>query len=711
MNPHGLKLFRTNIPNLDRVLGGGIPAYSINIIAGEPGTGKTILAQQILFNYVKEGRGKGLYLATLSEPTVKVIRYMQGFNFFDEEIFGTEVVYQDIGSYIRNHSLVNVKDYILHLVEEHQPHILVIDSFKAIRDIAQDVGEYRHFFYDLSVRLAGARSTTFLVGEYPRGSIPESVEFAVADGIIYLDMQLFEGRLQRSFHVLKFRGCATELSPHPFIITDDGVQIVCPLRPERVKKASREAERYSTGIKGLDSLLLGGIQGGRSLLISGVSGTGKTLLALNILVHNAMEGHRGIYFSFEETVENLLEMGEGFGWNVEELMRKNLLKIHPVGREHPTAEEDLQEIYRVVEEFQPVFLVIDPLSPFLQKLREDRSRREKVLELTSMVEAFRGVGIFISDIPNTRVYGLSRFGVEETVVDGIILLTSDVKGTKRRRYIEVYKMRASDHIHGRYRFEITDKGLEVLHYHFADGGEGNLPSSISFGPLHPLFPDGVPYNSAWLIHGGEGLGKSTLAYHFAIEGLKQRESVLFVSTDLSREGVISAMETWDFLASPYIDSGQLVILHTRMPSDPWHVDINDPDRFFHRMGSVIEGISRPCRIIFDSITSLSAVHDADTFVSLMDMKNRLMKQRGIVIFDTLLSRTLYEKDLYRLIDSYDVVIDLYLPNWGEMAQTGAKGGQVVKVRKARGVRADTRPYPYTIRAQEGVILEERFYRG
>ena len=70
----------SGVPNLDSIVGGSVPAYSLNIVAGPPGTGKTILVQQIIFSYVRDNPGvKALYLTTLSEPTVKVVRHMQHF--------------------------------------------------------------------------------------------------------------------------------------------------------------------------------------------------------------------------------------------------------------------------------------------------------------------------------------------------------------------------------------------------------------------------------------------------------------------------------------------------------------------------------------------------------------------------------------------------------------------------------------------------------
>lgn len=161
-----IKLLPTSVPNLDAVLGGGIPAYSLNVIAGSPGSGKTILAQQILFSYIQnQSEAKALYLSTLSEPSMKVVRYMQYFSFFDGAVFGERVIYQDVGSFLIEHPLTAVADQIMALVNDHRAEVLVIDSFKAIHDLAKDEGDFRRFCFDVSIRLASSRCTSFLVNE------------------------------------------------------------------------------------------------------------------------------------------------------------------------------------------------------------------------------------------------------------------------------------------------------------------------------------------------------------------------------------------------------------------------------------------------------------------------------------------------------------------------------------------------------------------
>jgi circadian clock protein KaiC len=708
-----MTLLPTEVPNFDAVLGGGIPAYSLNVIAGQPGTGKTILAQQILFNHIRRHHdAKALYLTTLSEPTVKVVRYMQRFAFFESATFGERVLYHDIGQLVREQSLSEVAEHIIRLVDEHRPAVLVIDSFRAIRDLANDARAFRRFCYDLSVRLASARCTTFLVGEYDRLDIGQGVEFAMADGILYLDLTAQDGEPRRAIQVYKMRGRATEMAPFPFVIGEAGIHVLNPGLIIRRQEASPDIEeqRLATGIAGLDALLRGGIPRGRSIMLSGVSGTGKTIFAVQFLVSGARRGEKGLLFSFEESPDRLRRMAEGFGWDVRGLEAQGLLRLVFVPQSDIRVEEHLARMVHEVDAFQPQRLVVDSFSVFLHKVKDPAVQREKTFQAATLVQRAGAVGILITDIPAGERHGLSRFGVEETVADGMILLSTEMIGMRRRRYLEVYKMRAVDHAPGRYRMEITPRGVEVLYVTPYEADEGTPVPPLIFTPLRAVVAEGIRYGSAWLVSGEEGVGKSTLAYQFAMEGLEREETVLFVGADAPAYQVRWELEQWGEGVKTALQSGHLRILDTHPVAGEGHIDLTDMERFLYDVERHLREMPSPCRLIMDSLTPIALQYAPNDFVAFTESKNRLLRRPDVALFDTIVPKTLNENVRYSLLNSYDVVVDVYVPDWGEMGQTG-QGLRALQVRKARGAKVDTRPYPYTTRPGEGVIVQEGFYGG
>ena len=146
---HPLERLHTGSPQVDEILGGGFPVNSINVIMGEPGTGKTLFAQQMVFHNAGGDRPI-LYLTTLSEPLAKVVKYLQGFSFFDPDRLGTNVVYDEVGALLAAEGIGALAPKVKELIKEWSPKIIVIDSFKALNYIAPSLAEMRSMVNDLA---------------------------------------------------------------------------------------------------------------------------------------------------------------------------------------------------------------------------------------------------------------------------------------------------------------------------------------------------------------------------------------------------------------------------------------------------------------------------------------------------------------------------------------------------------------------------------
>ena len=184
----------------DYILGGGFPADSINIIMGHPGSGKTIFAEQLMFQNAAEDRPI-LYLTTLSEPLPKVIRYLQEFSFYDENKFGSQVIYEDVGEQLALDGPTALLPRLRAAIASRAPKIIVIDSFKAVHDLDQDGSSRRRMVYELTALLTAYGTTAFLLGEYTEDDILLYPEFAVADGIVEMSRRRLGNRDERYFRV------------------------------------------------------------------------------------------------------------------------------------------------------------------------------------------------------------------------------------------------------------------------------------------------------------------------------------------------------------------------------------------------------------------------------------------------------------------------------------------------------------------------------
>jgi circadian clock protein KaiC len=303
----------TGNPQADLVLGGGFPAHSINIVMGLPGTGKTVFAEQLLFHNASEGRPI-VYVSTLSEPMSKMVSYVQRFSYFDETKLGTEILYEDIGPFLADDGPSAVVPWLSDLIKRVSPKLIVIDSFRAIHDLASSVPETRRMVSDLAGLLSAYDATVLLLGEYTIDDIERFPEFAVSDSIIQLARQPLGTRDERYLRVLKLRGSSYREGQHAFRITNDGIQLFPRLVSPRIATTyTLRLERAPTGVPGLDAMLDGGVWAGTTTLLVGPTGSGKTTVAMHFALEGVARKEPTLYVNFQENPAQLARSFSNLG--------------------------------------------------------------------------------------------------------------------------------------------------------------------------------------------------------------------------------------------------------------------------------------------------------------------------------------------------------------------------------------------------------------
>jgi circadian clock protein KaiC len=466
-NKISLERVMTHISNLDEILGGGLPKGSITILAGPPGTGKTILSQQICFTNASPD-DRALFIQTLSEPTAKTLKFMSQFNFYDpRKLEDGSVEFVDLGGIVRTKGLQEGVDMLMKHVRRVKPAFVVIDSFKVFEDLAHTREELRKFSYEVAVNLMAWECTALLLGEFNTSEMESNPVFSIVDGLVRLKLREESGEDQRFLQIVKMRGTDHSRDDHTMAITETGIGIYAPrvtirreMEPPRTGTGTGPV-RVRLGISRLDDLLGEGVPAGSSFIISGVAGTGKTLLSLEFIYRGAKDsGEKGIYFSFEETADRLIAEAKGMGWDLESLVNSGMIEIVFIPQPDIIVEKHLLMMSDRINKLKAKRIAIDSASLFVHKLAEPQAVREKIFQLATLVQKTQGIGFFATDVP----YGsnrLSRFGVEETVVDGVILLTASERAYGRERFIEIYKLRNTAHADGRHKMEITGQGIVI----------------------------------------------------------------------------------------------------------------------------------------------------------------------------------------------------------------------------------------------------------
>lgn len=457
----------TGVRNLDAVLSGGLPISNLTVLAGAPGSGKTIFSQQIAFANASPSK-RVLFFQTLSEPTAKTLRYLKQFSFFDpQKLKDGSVEFVDLGEILRLEGLSEAISLLMKHVKRVKPAFVIIDSFKVFEDLATSREELRKFSYEVAINLMGWECTTLLLGEFNAKDLETNPLFSIVDGIISLKHHAESGEAQRFIQVIKMRGTDHNRDQHTFTISSSGLEVFAPrVTIRRLPESDRMIEgngplRTKFGIPHLDAMVGEGIPYGSSILVSGAAGTGKTILSLEFIYRGAEKfGEKGIFFSFEETTERLIATAKGMGWDIEGQIKKGNIEIVFIPQTDILVEKHLLMMKERIERLKAKRIVVDSASIFVHKVNDPQVVREKIFQLGTIVQMAQGIGLFATDIP----YGsnrISRFGVEETVVDGVILLTSTESGLDRERFVEIYKLRNTAHVNGRRKMEIRKGGLSI----------------------------------------------------------------------------------------------------------------------------------------------------------------------------------------------------------------------------------------------------------
>ncbi|XYI02267.1 ATPase domain-containing protein [Sorangium sp. So ce1128] len=527
----------TGVRNLDALIDGGLPKGSVVVIAGPPGAGKTILTQQICFHNASTG-ARVLYFSTLSEPTAKTLRYLSQFDFFDANKIDGGIQFVDLGVIFRTNGLDGTSALVMEHVKRVKPAMVVIDSFKVFDDLAKSKEELRKFGYELAISLMAWETTTFLLGEFGQSEIETNPLFSIVDGLIMVSQRQESGEQRRVLQIVKMRGTDHSRDEHSFIITRAGIDVFAPRLTIHRADVGGNEPRLKTGISRFDDLLGEGISRGSSLLIAGVAGTGKTVLSLEFIYRGAKAGERGIFFSFEESESRLLATARGLGWDLDAEIERGMVEIVFIPQPNIMVEGHLLMMSERIVGMKARRVAVDSISVFLHKVKDPQIDREKIFQLASVVHNAQAVGFFATDIP----YGanqISRLGVEETVVDGVVLLSSTEEGLERERYVEIYKLRNTAHLKGRHSVIIGPGGIMVYPRYSAEAAFAEPPMPLETARRLPsgvpgldeLLGGGLLERSVTLLSGSAGIGKSTLSLQFILEGFKRGEPGLYVTLE------------------------------------------------------------------------------------------------------------------------------------------------------------------------------------
>jgi circadian clock protein KaiC len=473
----------TGIDGLDQITLGGLPKGRPTLVCGSAGCGKTLLAMEFLVRGAMEYGEPGAFIA-FEETAEELAQNVRSLGFdLDELVAQKKLAIDHIHverAEVEENGEYDLEGLFLRLG-------LAIDSVGAKRVVLDTIetlfggfdnhallrSELRRLFRFLKDRGV----TAVITGERGEGQLTrQGLEEYVSDCVIFLDHRVIDQVSTRRLRIVKYRGTTHGTNEYPFLIDEDGFSVL-PLSSLGLDhKVSNE--RISSGVPRLDGMLGGkGFYRGSSVLISGTAGTGKTSLSAHFAAETCRRGERCLYLAFEESPSQLMRNMNSIGVDLEPYVKKGLLKLHASRPTLHGLEMHLVQIHKMVEEFEPSVVVVDPISNFVAAGNE-QDALTMLLRLTDYLKS-RQVTAFFTHLSSGGVGGTALENTDlgvSSLIDTWILLRDIELGGERNKGLYVLKSRGMKHSNQIREYILTPEGIQLEDVYI--GPEGVLTGSM-----------------------------------------------------------------------------------------------------------------------------------------------------------------------------------------------------------------------------------------
>ena len=462
LTPRPLVRLPTGVPGLDTVLRGGFLRGGLYLITGAPGTGKTILVNQLTFHHVAAG-GRVVYVTLLAELHTRMLIHLQTLSFFDPSPIGDALVYLSGAPALEQGGLRGLLQLLQQAMRDHRASLVILDGLATAQATAESPLAFERFLQQLHAFLDLSTATGVLVT--PGDGAREHPEEPLVDGLLELSDQYVGLRASRELDVRKFRGTDYLRGRHNFRITADGITIhprTESLLASAEAVAAADRVRLAFGVPALDTMLGGGLWSSSTTMVQGPPGSGKTLLGLHFLAAGARAGEAGLHFGFYETPTRLIDKAAQVGLDVSSFAADGRLEI--------VWQSPLEEILDALAERlldavrrRPVRrLFIDGLNGFqAAAIYPERLSRF----CTALMHELRRLDVTTLVAVETRRLESEELEVPindlSAVVENIVFLRYREEVGRRMRLLSILKVRESAYNSTLRAFTITDQGIAI----------------------------------------------------------------------------------------------------------------------------------------------------------------------------------------------------------------------------------------------------------
>ena len=462
----GLKKIPTGIIGLDKVLHGGLPQGRPTLVCGGPGCGKTMLSMEFVCHGSQQFAEPGLYLS-FDETKEDIRTNFSPCGFWPVEGSGKETISIESIPIVNTTYEIEAGEFTLdgllvrleHLCDAIGARRLVLDSLDALFSRFSDTNNLRLEITRIFQWIKERGLSAIVTSESGEGTLTRhGLEAYISDCVIHMDHRVSEQISKRRIRIVKYRGSSHGMDEYPFLITGEGLSVLAISSTDLDSTAPNEF--VSTGIAGLDDMIGGkGSYRGSTILVTGGAGTGKSTIGVCFARSTCQNGGRSLLLAYEESDSQILRNMRSIGIDLEPYSKNGLLRIEPMRPSTFGLEEHLVRMNRLVREFQPDTVVMDPITSFTT-IGDKAEVRSMLFRMVNFLKNRQINALMTNLTPGSGTDEETEAAVS-SLVDTWIVLRFQRSHATRRRQIYVHKARGIGHSHDIRELIMSPSGLTV----------------------------------------------------------------------------------------------------------------------------------------------------------------------------------------------------------------------------------------------------------
>jgi circadian clock protein KaiC len=464
----------TGIQGLDEITGGGLPRGRPTLVCGSAGCGKTLLAVEFLVRGAMQFGEPGVFMS-FEETDAELKANVASLGFDLAGLVRRKKIVLD-HVHIERSEITETGEYDLeglfvrlnHAIDSIGATRVVLDTLEALFAGLPNEAILRAELRRLFRWLKDKGVTAVITAERGREQLTRhGLEEYVSDCVILLDHRVFEQIATRHLRVVKYRGALHGTNEFPFLIGDEGISVQPITSLGLNHKIS--SGRIATGIPRLDAMLGGrGFFRGSSILLTGTPGTGKTIVAANFAHAAGRRGERTLFFSFEESSNQIIRNMRSIGLRLEPLVQRDLLRFHAARPSLYGLEMHLATMFKEIAAFKPHVVIVDPITS-LMDAGTDSECKGMVTRLIDYLKAGQVTSLFTSLTQGGHVLQQSEAAMS-SLMDAWLLLQDFEGNGERNRVLYVLKARGMAHSNQVREFLISNRGIDLVDAYIGPSG-------------------------------------------------------------------------------------------------------------------------------------------------------------------------------------------------------------------------------------------------